>query len=269
VLKIIEDNNLFKRLFAARFKEVLREYPDFYEFMMNLFISGTAYVVGGFVRDAINNKKSRDLDMIVSLSHVDLENLLKKSRLHFSINRMLGIKIDLNGFEVDIWTIDNNWAFRDSVVKRNEEYILDNISDGCFYNYDGLVVNVHTNNFRSNHYNDFVRESKLNIIQKSKYYKAKNPTIEANLLRAIYLNSFYGVDIAPNCMGYLDKIISQIADKHNIQDRLNIYLNKYEKYKKELSIEDVMDTVRLIKYIHSNREIHGQLDFGFGQLMEG
>ncbi|WP_149303974.1 hypothetical protein [Pareuzebyella sediminis] len=268
MLEIIEDKNLFKRLFAARFKEVLRKYPDFYEFMMNLLISGTAYVVGGFVRDSINNKQSRDLDMIVSLSHTDLNNLLKESDLTFSINRMLGIKIDLGGFEVDIWSIDNNWAFRDSVVKRNEDYILDNISDGCFYNYDGLVVNVHSNNFRSNHYNDFVREKKLNIIQKSKYYKVKNPTIEANLLRAIYLNTFYGVDIAPNCMSYLDKVISQIGDNYDVQDRLNIYLNKYDKYKKVLSIEDVMDTVRLIKYIHANREAKKQLNFGFGQLME-
>ncbi|WP_370174148.1 hypothetical protein [Leeuwenhoekiella palythoae] len=231
--------------------------------MMNLLVIGTAYVIGGFVRDAINKMRSRDLDMIVSLPHQELENLIKNSSLKYSINRMSGIKIELSSFEVDIWSIDNNWAFRNSVVKRNEDYILDNISDGCFYNYDGLVINIHTNNFRSNHYNDFVNERKLNIIQKSKYYKAKNPTIEANLLRAIYLNSFYGVDIDPNCMSYLNKIINQIGDKFDIQTRLDIYLNKYSKYQKILTIEDVMDAVRLIQYIHNNREPSNQIKFDF------
>ena len=264
MLNFIEDKILFKKLFATRFREVLKEYPEFYEFIMNLLVYGTAYVVGGFVRDSINHKKSRDLDMIVSISHNQLEELLKKSGLKYSINRMLGVKIELNNFEVDIWSIDNNWAFRDSVVKRNEDYILDNISDGCFYNYDGLVINIHTNNFRANHYNDFVKNKRLDIIQKSKDYKSKNPTVEANILRAIYLNALYGVDITPNCMSYLVKMISNVSENHNLKDRLNLYLNKYEKYKKVLSIEDVMDTIKLIKYIHENREKSGQFNIDFG-----
>ena len=69
MLNFIEDKILFKKLFATRFREVLKEYPEFYEFIMNLLVYGTAYVVGGFVRDSINHKKSRDLDMIVSISH--------------------------------------------------------------------------------------------------------------------------------------------------------------------------------------------------------
>lgn len=253
MLSLIEDKILFKKLFATRFREVLKEHPEFYEFIMNLFVYGTAYVVGGFVRDSINNRESRDLDMITSISHNQLEDLLKNSKLSYSVNRMLGVKIELNNFEVDIWSIDNNWAFRDAVVKRNEDYILDNISDGCFYNYDGLVINIHTNNFRSNHYNDFVKNRQLDIIQKSKSYKSKNPTIEANILRAIYLNEVFGVNITPNCMSYLVKMISNVSENYDLKERLNIYLNKYKKYKKVLSIEDVMDAIKLIKYIHSNR----------------
>lgn len=264
MLNFIEDKRLFKELFATRFREVLKEHQEFYEFIMNLLVFGTAYVVGGFVRDSINNKKSRDLDMIVSVTHKKLEELLKSSGLNYSINRMLGIKIELKEFEVDIWSIDNNWAFRDSVVKRNEDYILDNISDGCFYNYDGIVINIHTNNFRANHYNDFVKNRRLDIIQKSKIYKSKNPTVEANILRAIYLNTIYGVDITPNCLSYLVKIINNVSENHDVRERLNIYLNKYEKYKEYLSINDVMEAIRLFKYIHSNRISSGQYGIDFG-----
>ena len=230
---------------------------------MDLLTHGTAYVVGGFIRDSINNKKSRDLDMITSIPHSQLNELLESSKLKYTVNRMLGIKINLNNFEVDIWSIDNNWAFRDSVVKRNDDYILDNISDGCFYNYDGLVINIHTNNFRCNHYNDFVKNRKLDIIQKNDTYKSKNPTIEANILRAIYLNEIYGVDITPNCMSYLVKMISNISENYSIEERLNLYLNKYEKYNKALSIEYVLETIKLIKYIHKNRIRSGQYMFDF------
>ena len=163
MLKTIEDKGLFKKKFANQFRKVVKENPEFEKWLFNLLIYDTAYVIGGFVRDLINDKTSRDLDMMVSLSHNKLEELLKESKLDYTINRMLGVKIKLNNFEIDLWSIDNNWAFRDDVVKRNEDYLLDNISDGCFFNYDGLVVNIHTTNFRCNHYNDFVKNQRLDI----------------------------------------------------------------------------------------------------------
>lgn len=253
MLTLIEDKRLFKRLFATKFRDVMKEHPEFREFVMNLFVFGTAYIIGGFVRDSINNKVSRDLDMIVTIAHPQLLELLKRSKLNYSINRMLGVKIKLGMFEVDIWSIENNWAFKNEVVKRNENYILDNISDGCFYNYDGLVINIHTYNFRCNHYNDFVKNRRLDIIQKSKDYKSKNPTVEANILRAIYLNVLYGVDITPNCMSYLVKMISNVSENYDLKERLNIYLIKYKKYQEHLTIDIVMDTIKVIKYIHANR----------------
>ncbi len=268
MLQVIEDKNLFKKRFADRFKEVLLEFRPFHEFILNLLVYGTAYVVGGFVRDAINNRRSRDLDMIVSISHNQLLSILKNSNLDYSVNRMCGIKLKLPDFEVDIWSIDNNWAFRDSVVKRNEDYLIDNISDGCFYNFDGLVINIHTHNFRSKYYNDFVKRGELDIIQKNDLYKVKNPTVEANILRAVYLNTLHGVDITPHCLSYLVKMISNISENYNLKDRLNLYLIKYEKYSKVLSIEDVMMTIKLFNYIHKNRLIEqkkpGQLNIDFG-----
>ena len=267
MLQIVDDKFLFKKLFSKKFEEVLKKFPEFYEFIMNLFVYGTGYVVGGFARDSINNKNSRDLDMITSVSQDILENLLNNSKLKYTKNKMLGIKINLKDFEIDIWSIENNWAFRDQVVKRNDDYILDNISDGCFYNYDGIVINIHNKNFRSNHYNDFVKNRRLDIIQKSDVYKSKNPTVESNILRAIYLNELYGVDITPNCMEYLVKIIDTLSENYDLRNRMNIYLNKYSKYKSILSIEDVMDAIKFIKYINANRvdskKLPGQLNIKF------
>ena len=267
MLRAIKDKVEFKRRFTSDFREVLGLHQEFYEFMMNILVDGTAYVIGGFLRDIINEKKSLDIDIIVAISHEKLKRCLEKSRLTFAENRMKGIKIKLESLDIDIWSIDNNWAFRDSVVKRNEDYILDNLSDGCFYNFDGLVINVHTKNFRVNHYNDCVKSGKLDIIQKSKYYKLRNPTVEANILRAIYLNELYGLNFSQNCMSYLVKMVDNLSENYDLKSRLNIYLNKYEKYNAVLTIDEVMKSVSILKYIYSNRIIErnlpGQLNMRF------
>ena len=61
-------------------KKLKKEFQDFFiqkmneerflYFFYNVFTLGTAYVVGGFFRDFINNKPSRDIDIIVDLKNV-------------------------------------------------------------------------------------------------------------------------------------------------------------------------------------------------------
>lgn len=267
MLKLIEDSKEFKKQFYRKFRAVLNSHTIFKSFFYELSVESKIYVVGGFVRDTINSKESRDLDMMVSISHTRLEELLKNSKLDYKINRMLGVKILLENFEVDIWSIEHNWAFRDSVVKLNDNFILENISDGAFYNYDGLVINVHSLNYRVNHYNDFVKHRRLDIIQKRVIYKKRNPTIESNILRAIYLNEVYGVDFSINSMTYLIKMIENISENFDLKERLSLYLLKYEKYQKILTIDKVMDIINVMKYIQRNRIIErenpSQIRFDF------
>lgn len=267
MLKTISNSKEFKKQFYRKFKSVLDSYVEFRNFFYNLAIESEVFVVGGFVRDTINEQKSRDLDMMVSISHKKLEELLKNSNLSYKINRMMGIKILLKDFDVDLWSIENNWAFKDSVVKLNSNLILDNISDGCFYNYDSLVINVHSLDFRVNNYNDFVNNRRLDILQKRTIYKKKNPSIESNILRAIYLNEVYGIDFTPNCMIYLNKMIENLSENYDLRDRLNLYLNKYDKYKNVMTIENVLETLNLIRYIQRNRiierDIPGQIKLEF------
>ena len=214
MLEEIHDYNSLKSTFDTEFRAVLAKHPQFKLFMFDIFIERSAYVVGGFLRDIANKKKPRDLDMIILLSHEEIVSKIQSHNLETNINRHKGIKIKLGGFEADIWSIENNWAFVNNVVKQNDNYLLESIANGCFYNYDSLVINVHTKNLNVKHYNEFVCSKKLDILQKKGAYKVLNPTIEANILRALYLDKIYGISFTANCRDYLTKRLNYLNDKY-------------------------------------------------------
>lgn len=244
MLRIVENINQYKELFAQKFQTVLAENPRFRAFIYEVFVFGTAYVVGGYLRDILMNKESRDIDVIFTIPKNRIIEVLENSHLEFKINRLSGIKIKLNNIDADIWSIDNNWAFINNLVKRNDDYILRNIANGSFYNYDSLVLNVHTKNFNFNNYNDFVKNKTLDIIQKVDSYKLLNPTIEANILRAFYLRKLFNIDYSENCNNYLISRIGFLKDKYGKPvDRLLEFKKKYEKYDSFINKKDILETI--------------------------
>ena len=137
----------------------------------------------------------------------------------------------LQNFDADLWSIENNWAFKEEVVIKNNDYILNSIANGCFYNYDSIVFNISSNEFHASNYNNCAKNSELDIIQKNIFYKIKNPTIEANILRAFYLQKEFGLKFSENCHSYLVSRLYFLKDQYgNIIERLEVYKSKYEKY---------------------------------------
>lgn len=263
MLRPVEQYGEFKEAFASKFSSFLARNHAFRDLSYDLFVSGTAYVVGGFLRDIANQRESRDLDIMIAMPHDKILNSLQRTQVKYSVNRLSGIKLDLSGVSVDLWSIDNNWAFRNNLVKQNEDNILENIADGCFYNYDALVINVHKrNNLSVSNYNKCVRTNELDIIQKNTNYKLLNPTIEANILRAFYLKSMHNLDFSKNCSRYLASRIYHLRDKHGTE--LNPLLNvrdKYQKYQEELSEVQLKQFV--YQTIQENSLNHGQRNLEF------
>ncbi|MDD4157769.1 MAG: hypothetical protein PHY08_14495 [Candidatus Cloacimonetes bacterium] len=87
MLIIVEDYNQLKSDFSNKFQLVLNENLDLRDFIYELFVYSTAYVVGGFIRDIILKKQSRDIDMIVNIPFQRLLSLIKSSNLNFRSNR--------------------------------------------------------------------------------------------------------------------------------------------------------------------------------------
>ncbi len=258
----IFDYNAVKERFTNEFKTIVNSDDNLRSFIYEYLIHGTAYVVGGFLRDIFLNQKSRDLDMILSLSFTEITKLLNESGLKYTLNRMNGFKITTGTFEIDLWCIDDNWAFKNKLVVKNEEYILESIGNGCFYNYDSLVINVHTNNLNIRHYKDFVNSRKLDIIQKKTAYKKMNPTVEANILRAFYLRQIYNIDFTENCNNYLLSSLKDLEDKFtSVLERLMDYKVKYAKYNKVLSEAMIQENIKFCSDKFSNNSTQKTIEF--------
>ncbi|MBN1988398.1 MAG: hypothetical protein JW783_03265 [Bacteroidales bacterium] len=236
----ILDYELIKRDFREIFFSILNRDISFKMFLYDIFVHGTAYVVGGFLRDVILKKESRDLDIIVDLKHDLLISVIESAGLLYDINRHGGVKINFKNVVVDLWSIENNWAFRNNLVKINEDKMLESIAKGCFYNYDSLVINLHTMNMNIRYFSNFCETNELDILQKQSSYKILNPTIEANILRAFFLRKFYDVRYTVNTKVYLLNKIAEFKDVNSGPlEVLVTKKNQYPKYDEVLSVKDI------------------------------
>lgn len=249
------ENNKIKNSFKKHFANVLKENLPFKFLLLDIFVEGTAYIVGGYFRDFLLKRKSRDLDIIIDLPHDILLSKIIDSGIEFEINRHKGFKLQLETIEVDIWAIENNWAFKQKLVKLNHEDKLLSIAKGCFYNYDALVINLPSFNFNTRYFNEFLTTRSLDILQEKVLYKKLNPTVEANILRAFYIQKLTGVKFSENTKEYLLKKIGQLNDHYDSSvSRLLTIKKKYPKYDNYLKDIDIYILVNEIQKGMINRK---------------
>lgn len=228
-----------KKEFQKTFVELLKGESDIKYLFYETFIYGTGYIVGGYFRDFLNKQQSRDLDVIVDIKHTKLLEIIDALKIKYEINRHNGIKLFFETIVIDIWCMENNWAFKNELVKLNEEDKLLSIAKGCFFNYDALVINLQNFSYNLQHYTEFKKINTLEILQRSPRYKNLNPTTEANILRAIFIRHKFNSSFTDNTIIYLIKKLGSLKDKYgNELKRLLEVKEKYLKYS-ELT-EDVL-----------------------------
>lgn len=252
MLEPITDYISFKEDFRQKFHDVLTEFPDFRLFLYEIFVEGTAYVIGGFLRDLANKKDSRDLDIILNVSTNKINNALNESNLEYSINRFGGVKVMFDNFQIDLWSLDNNWSFKNNLIKRNEQKIVDNIASGSFYNFDSLVINVHSLELCVKYYNQCIEKNRLDINRKNINYQKLNPTIEANIIRAFFLKEKFQLNFSDECANYLIRRIKHLKDNYDFAiNRLIEIKRQYKKYDNELTDDKLKQN--LIVLLKSDR----------------
>lgn len=251
----MKDDLDIKKSFFLHFTNEMKK-ENIMPFFYDIFTIGTAYVVGGFFRDFLLNKKSRDIDIIVDLENEILLEIIKNNKLFYTINRHSGIKIKLNSFEIDIWSIHNNWAFKNNLVKLNEEDKLHSIAKGCFYNYDALVINLSNFNYNLRYFREFSTTKELNILQENSLYKNSNPSVEANILRALYLTKHYNATLTVNTFYYLLNKIGSLSD--NNKNVIDILIDVKSKYPKYNGIDEI-EIINFINFLKKDFNANNQL----------
>jgi hypothetical protein len=205
----------------------------------------------------LNGKNSRDIDVIVDVSSARLLEIIESSNCSFTTNRHGGIKVVFDKIHLDIWSIQDNWAFKNNLVTLNEEDKLKSIAKGCFYNFDSLVINLHNFSYNLQYYNDFKVSNTLEILQSRPIYKNLNPTVEANILRAFYIKYKFNSSYSLNTYQYLINTVGALNDdvKINSFQRLMETREKYPKYN-ELTDELIMQyLVNLKRYDNPSSQL--------------
>lgn len=188
-----------------------------------------AYLIGGYFRDGLYGKEGRDIDIIFSCSTDELKDAIESNYLLYSQNHFKGFKLLLEK-DIDIWSIDNNWAFRTGLVTRKKN-TLKSLALGCFYNYDALVLNLRTGEYNIDFFDQFRSTKVLDIVvQKSKYI-VDNPSFYANFVRAFYIKEKTECSFSARLQEYLHYIASdKIGYMPEDVLKLLMKMREYKKY---------------------------------------
>ncbi len=104
-----------------------------------------------------------------------------------------------------------------------------------------------------------MNNKELNILQENSVYKNLNPSIEANILRAIYLAKNYNLDFSINTINYLFSKIGYIDDKYDDPlERLLSIRNQYPKYN-SINENDILNLLFKLREKQNSNQL--RIDF--------
>lgn len=243
---MVESRNEIRSHFKSKFDELLGKEPALRNVIYDLLTEGSAYIIGGYVRDVLTEKESRDVDIVADIPSEKLKQIVNDNNCRCTFNRFGGVKLQLSHTEVDMWNINDNWAFRTELVKLNDNDKLDCIARGCFYNYDALVLNLPKFHYNIRYYNEFMKTGVLQTMQKQPIYKNLNPTVEANIIRSIYIRKIHSCTYSSDLKDYLLKKILELSLTYgDAIGRLLEIKQQYPKYN-AITQEDIKDTLKLL-----------------------
>lgn len=225
------------------------------------------FCVGGFFRDGLNNKEGRDLDIIFDCASDVLQEALDSNYLSYTQNHFKGFKLLLKK-DVDVWCIDNNWAFRTGLVTRKKN-TLKSLALGCFYNYDALVLNLRSGDYDIEFYKQFLSKNTLDFVVQDSKYIVENPSFHANFVRALYIKELTGCAFSSRLQEYLHYVASERIG-YMPEDVLKL-LSKMREYQKYEDVSPIPFVLECRNYLNDKggmslpveEEKYTQMDFGF------
>ena len=188
---------------------------------------GDIIIVGGTIRDLlIKGETPRDIDLIIDTG-VDLEIIFSEYNNCLK-NRFGGYKLKIDNIEFDIWSIDNHWAFKEKILRKN----ISNLKYSTFLNFDALFYNLSKQQIDSDIFNQCILNNMLEITLNEEFIDL-NPSKEINILRMIIIRDEWELILSNKCTNYIAKWID--TSKDYIYDLYEAQLKhyKYEKLSKD------------------------------------
>lgn len=203
-------------------KEYLEKYPLLGELFAELLESGKCYIIGGALReykDYGTIQSMRDLDIVIQENR---EGRLAEicSRYNAVRNAFNGYKVVCPGLAIDVWEIEDTWAFREGKVCCEKDDMPLALQETVFLNMDAIIYDVAQDVWYEEKYDEAMCSNVLDVVLED------NPCLSTNILRAMIIRKKYD-------MKYSDKLKETILGKfyrcgHKfIDELLELQKNKY------------------------------------------
>ena len=207
---------------------ICNEEPALAEFIKVFLSNGDVYLFGGAVRTYLLEQsemlkeeffhKIRDLDFVFRGRNENrVIDLLKNSKYRFKENRFGGFKVQVSHIvNVDIWDIDNTWAFKNGgVMYRDEKDFLKTV----FLNIDAGIYDLKKYKFYTKPLKAAFKKKELDIVLKN------NPAAELNFLKALRYYKKYDMRTSKKFRFVLDRYVSE--NKNLVNDIYNAQMWHY------------------------------------------
>jgi len=185
---------------SSKINEYREKYMHFSSFIENVNSKSEIILFGGTVRDIYIDKIPRDFDIVVNTTDQNLEKIINGYRNEK--NRFGGYKINIDGFDIDIWNLANTWAFKNRFFKSS----FRNLVKTVFFNADSIAINISNNQIYENGFIEAFNKKELKILFE------QNPYPELCVLRALVFIEKYSFNLSEDLIKYIKKWVTNETD---------------------------------------------------------
>ena len=181
-------------LLDALMQKVFLNCEEIYDYINK---KGEILIFGGALRDIYvwgNNKKSRDIDLVISgFSNSGLESLMKRSISRKT--RFGGLQCVFNEYHVDIWGLDETWAFKEKYFEPK----IENLPKSVFLSIDAVIYNLQSKKIYENGFYDSISKKEIDIVFEP------NPYPALCIIRALVNRRKYDFNFSESLCDYIVK----------------------------------------------------------------
>lgn len=203
----------------------LEKYPPSLKLFCMLEKAGDIYLIGGVLREFKDNGNIidlRDIDIVIDIKDErQWKSIL--SEFYTKQNRFGGYKLLCSGLIVDVWRLEETWAYKNHIIECEAEKYVEHLADTVFLNIDAIVYDLKNDLWYDKKYSEAMNSRVLDIVLE------RNPEIPLNIVRAMVLKQRYD-------MSYSIKMKNVILkEKENEKDFLNRLMDiQLVRYRKEI-----------------------------------
>lgn len=229
------DKSKLKERVKYFFKSHSHERSEVGVFINDLKPLGEIAVFGGMLRDlSCGGNKSffLDVDLVIDSKEKGvLGNFLKKYQV--KKNSFGGHRIFLNRWKIDLWQLEETWAFRENHIHGSN---LDNLVKTTFFTWDAIIYKVNTGSvYHIDNYFELLKSGVIDI----NFEANKNPLGIAT--RALQLSLKNSAKLSPRLVKY---ILHQTEGKSTCELFKKISRNSIQN---KIAIEKFELTLRKLK----------------------